>query len=163
MLFRTATIKDLPAIVDIYNSTIAGRMVTADTELVTVCEKEHWFHQHNETTRPLWIIDDEPNHCLGWASFQSFYGRPAYEGTAELSIYLDENFRGQGYGKRILQYCIEKAPELKLHTLLGYIFAHNAPSIKLFEDAGFKEWAHLEEIAMMDEKYYSVKILGRKV
>jgi L-amino acid N-acyltransferase YncA len=163
MQFRNATIKDLPAIVDIYNSTIADRMVTADTEIVAAIEKEVWFHEHNEETRPLWVIEDDAKNMIGWASFQNFYGRPAYNGTAEISIYLAEEFRGMGYGKKILQYCIDKAPSLQLHTLLGYIFAHNAPSIKLFTNTDFTEWAHLDNIAEMDGKFYSLKIFGRKV
>jgi len=36
IVIRDATIDDLPAIVDIYNSTVSGRMATADTEPVTV-------------------------------------------------------------------------------------------------------------------------------
>ena len=162
MHFRNATIADLPLITEIYNSTVAGRMVTADTEPVSMYEKEGWFYDHNDT-RPLWMIEDEANACIGWASFQSFYGRPAYSGTAEISIYLAENMRGKGYGKKILQYCIGKAPALQLHTLLGYIFAHNTPSIKLFTDAGFEEWANLRDIALMDNNFYSLNILGRKV
>ncbi len=163
MNFRNADISDLPIIVDIYNSTIESRMVTADTSPVTVAEKENWFYEHNPDTRPLWIIEDENKHIIGWVSFQDFYGRPAYNGTAEISIYLAEEARGKGYGKEILDYCIKKSPSLKINTLLGFIFSHNAPSIKLFLDAGFKEWANLEEIAEMDEKKYSLKILGRKI
>ena len=39
--YRDATQKDLTKIVEIYNSTIASRMVTADTELVTVESKQN--------------------------------------------------------------------------------------------------------------------------
>ena len=39
MTIRTATYDDLAAIVAIYNETIPGRMVTADTEEVTVTDK----------------------------------------------------------------------------------------------------------------------------
>ena len=39
MTTRLATIEDLPAIVAIYNETIASRMVTADTEEVSVQSK----------------------------------------------------------------------------------------------------------------------------
>ncbi len=163
MHYRNALIIDLPLIVKIYNSTIASRMVTADTEVVTVKSKEEWFYEHNDTTRPLWVIEDENKNCIGWASFQSFYGRQAYKGTAEVSIYLHESMRGQGFGKKILQYCIDKAPTLKLHTILGYIFAHNEPSMKLFTQNGFEEWACLKDIALMDGAFYSLKILGRKV
>ena len=163
MHFRDAHINDLPHIVEIYNSTVAGRMVTADTEPVSVHEKEEWFFAHNSSTRPLWMIEDEENRCIGWASFQSFYGRPAYSGTAEVSIYLHEQMRGKGYGKKILEHCIQTAPSLQLHTLLGYIFAHNEPSIRLFTDAGFEEWAYLKDIAVMDDKFYGLKIFGRKI
>jgi L-amino acid N-acyltransferase YncA len=163
MHYRNALITDLPLIVEIYNSTIASRKVTADTTAVEVANKEEWFYEHNQNTRPLWMIEDNKKNCIGWASFQNFYGRPAYEGTAEVSIYLHETKRGQGYGKKILQYCIDKASELKLHTILGYIFAHNEPSIKLFTQAGFEEWANLKDIAIMDNHFYSLKIFGRKV
>jgi len=163
MIFRNATIHDLPLITDIYNSTIESRMVTADTEPVTVLEKQEWFLKHNEHTRPLWMIEDEEKNCIGWASYQSFYGRPAYNGTAELSIYIHESMRGKGYGKKILKHCIENAHALGIDTLLGFIFAHNEPSMKLFTAAGFEEWAYLPEVALIDGKKYSLKILGRKI
>jgi phosphinothricin acetyltransferase len=97
--FRNAELKDLPKIVEIYNSTIPSRMVTADTENISVESRIEWFHDHNPEKRPLWIIENEQNEVLGWVSFSSFYGRPAYNGTVELSIYMDESSRGKGYGK----------------------------------------------------------------
>jgi L-amino acid N-acyltransferase YncA len=163
MHFRNALFSDLTTIVEIYNSTIASRLVTADTTPVSVMSKEEWFFEHNENTRPLWMIEDDNHTCIGWVSFQNFYGRPAYDGTAEISIYLHENMRGKGFGREILNYCIDKAETLQIHTLLGYIFAHNEPSIKLFMKAGFEEWAFLKDIAIMDEKKYSLKIFGRKI
>ncbi|MDR6571227.1 phosphinothricin acetyltransferase [Chitinophaga ginsengisegetis] len=160
--FRHATEADLPRIVEIYNTTIAGRMVTADTAPVTVESRLPWFHAHNSTHRPLWMIDDDGSN-VGWMSFQSFYGRPAYNGTVEVSIYLDETARGKGLGKKILQHAITVAPEFGVQTLLGFIFAHNEPSLKLFMNMGFEEWAHLPEIAVLDGVERSLKILGRKI
>lgn len=159
--FRHATEADLPRIVEIYNTTIAGRMVTADTSPVTVESRLPWFHAH-DSIRPLWMIDSNGSN-VGWMSFQSFYGRPAYNGTVEVSIYLDESARGKGFGKEILQYAIDIAPEFGVQTLLGFIFAHNEPSLKLFMKMGFEEWAHLPEIAVLDGVERSLKILGRKI
>ncbi|MGJ1438148.1 GNAT family N-acetyltransferase [Sphingobacterium multivorum] len=161
--FRDAAQHDLPRIVEIYNSTIASRMVTADTVPVSVASRQKWFDEHNASKRPLWLIEDENNQILGWVSFQSFYGRPAYDATVEISIYLDEQQRGRGLGKQILQYCIDKAPDLGVHTLLGFIFAHNLPSIALFEKMGFKEWANLPNIATLDQEERSLKILGIRI
>lgn len=161
--FRDALQQDLPRIVDIYNSTIASRMVTADTAPVSVASRQKWFDEHNPSKRPLWMVEDEKNQILGWVSFQSFYGRPAYDATVEISIYIDEQQRGRGLGKQILQYCIDKAPSLGVHTLLGFIFAHNLPSIALFEKMGFEEWANLPNIATLDQEERSLKILGIRI
>ncbi|MCY9393320.1 N-acetyltransferase, partial [Bacillus haynesii] len=86
MKLRIANREDLPAVVDIYNSTIASRMVTADTEPVTPEERLSWFLSHTEE-RPLYIVENEKQDIVGWISFESFYGRPAYAKTAEVSIY----------------------------------------------------------------------------
>ena len=43
MTIRLAKPDDLTAIVAIYNETIPSRMVTADTEEVTVADKQPWF------------------------------------------------------------------------------------------------------------------------
>ena len=162
MQYINADIEDLPAIVEIYNTTVAGRMVTADTEPVSVADKLAWFHAHNSNTRPLWMVKDNQT-VIGWASYNNFYGRPAYDGTAEISIYLHPGARGKGYGKKILQHCISQAKTLGIHTLLGFIFRHNEPSISLFKNMGFEEWGVLPGIAVMDGHYYSLSIFGLKV
>ncbi len=106
--YRDATINDLAVIVEIYNSTVAGRMVTADTEPVSTESKLKWFNEHEPVKRPLWMVMDNDD-VIGWVSFQSFYGRPAYRFTAEISIYLNAAYRGKGYGEEILKYAIKNA------------------------------------------------------
>lgn len=163
MKFRNALQTDLPVIVDIYNSTIGSRMVTADTEPVTVKSRQQWFDDHTPGKHPLWIVEDDNKTIIGWVSFQAFYGRPAYDATAEISIYIDPLQRGKGFGKNILQYCIDKAPSFKIKTLLGFIFAHNTPSLQLFLKLGFEEWGDLKNVALLDGIERSVKILGKRV
>ncbi|MDQ0594418.1 L-amino acid N-acyltransferase YncA [Chryseobacterium ginsenosidimutans] len=161
--FRNADLKDLPKIVEIYNSTIPSRMVTADTENVSVENKLQWFHEHNSETRPLWMIEDHQNNVLGWVSFSSFYGRPAYNGTVELSIYMDESCRGKGYGKKVLQYCIDNAGKFGVKTLLGFIFLHNEPSLKLFRYFGFEDWGIFPDVAVLDGVERTLVILGKRI
>lgn len=162
IIFRDAAIEDLPIIVDIYNSTIPGRIATADTELISINDRLNWFKEHQPNKRPLWIAEYKGRIC-GWISFESFYGRPAYNGTAEISIYVDNDFRGKGFGKKLLTKAIEECPELEIDTLLGFIFAHNEPSIKLFSSLGFEEWAYLPEVAKLDGIKRDLVILGKKI
>ena len=163
LIYRDAILDDLPKIVDIYNSTIASRMVTADTEMVSIESKTAWFHQHNSEKRPLWVVENNHQEIVAWLSFQSFYGRPAYDITAEISIYIDELHRGNGYGKAILRYAIDQAPKLGIQNLLGFIFGHNIPSIKLFKKFGFEVWGNFPEVAILDGINRDLQILGLKI
>jgi phosphinothricin acetyltransferase len=161
--FRNADLKDLEKIVAIYNSTIPSRMVTADTEDVSVESRMQWFEEHNPETRPLWVIEDHSNQIIGWVSFSSFYGRPAYNGTVEMSIYLDESCRGKGFGKKVLQYCIDNAGKFGVKTLLGFIFLNNEPSLKLFRYFGFEDWGMFPNVAVLDGVERSLVILGKRI
>ena len=163
LLYVDATLQDLPKIVEIYNSTVASRMVTADTEPVSVESKLNWFKAHSPDKRPLWVIKDESNNVVGWASFESFYGRPAYNATVEISIYLDPLYRGKGIGRQVLQHCIAVSSNLGIKTLLGFIFAHNEPSLQLFRHFGFEDWATLPNVAILDGIERSLKIFGKRV
>ena len=161
--FRNASIDDLSVIVKIYNATIPARIATADLTPVSVESKLNWFHQHNPQSRPLWIIENIDNNIIGWLSFNDFYGRPAYSGTAEISLYIDELYQNKGYGEISLNHAISQCKSLKIHTLLGFVFARNEPSLKLIKKVGFVEWANLIDVALLDEKYESLKIYGLKV
>lgn len=161
--YRDAVRGDLNSIVRIYNSTVASRLVTADTEPVSVESKVKWFEDHDPAKRPVWVVENEEDGVIGWVSFKSFYGRPAYDGTVEISIYLDENQRGKGLGKAVLQHAIDQCPALGIKTVLGFIFTHNEPSLKLFRHFGFEDWANLPNIALLDDQERSLTIVGKRV
>ncbi|KQV61355.1 GNAT family N-acetyltransferase [Duganella sp. Root336D2] len=161
---RLATLGDLPAIVAIYNSTIASREVTADTEPVSVASRLAWFNEHQPERRPLWVIEEGGRDgIIGWISYSNFYGRPAYSGTAEVSIYIDETWRGKGVGRYALQEAIDFAPQVNVHTVLGFIFGHNKASLALFEKFGFETWAKLPRVANLDGIERDLVILGKRV
>ncbi|GAA3557038.1 MULTISPECIES: GNAT family N-acetyltransferase [Marinobacter] len=162
MELRHAHESDLPRIVEIYNASIASRRSTADTEPVTVASRLEWFQAHRPARRPL-LVHEEDNQIVGWISFEDFYGRPAYRHTAELSIYLAPESQGKQLGTKMVQAALALAPELGLSTLVGYVFSHNLPSLKLLLSCGFTEWGCLPDVAEMDDKEYSVSILGKRL
>ncbi len=157
---RLARHEDLPGIVEIYNSTIPSRMVTADLEPVSIESREPWFAAHDDS-RPLWVVEQDRG-CVAWLSFSSFYGRPAYAATAEVSVYVRESWRGRGVGTYLLAAAISHAPIIRVTTLLGFIFAHNAPSLRLFERFGFARWGHLPGVAVLDGIERDLVIVGRR-
>jgi len=159
---RLATRADLPQIVEIYNATIPSRRVTADTEPVSVESRLKWFEDHHPETRPLWVVEAE-GRIAGWLSFSSFYGRPAYDKTAELGVYVADAFRKRGLGAYFVAQALRHAPSIRVDTLLGFIFGHNQPSLRLFEKFGFARWGELPRVALLDGVERDLVIVGRRV
>ena len=158
---RLAARGDLAQIVEIYNATIPSRQVTADTEPVAVESRVKWFEDHHPDFRPLWVVDVD-NRIAAWLSYSSFYGRPAYNRTAELSVYVHDAFRHRGLGSDLLMQAIAHAPSIKVDTLLGFIFGHNEPSLRLFEKSGFTRWGVLPKVATLDGVERDLVIVGRR-
>jgi L-amino acid N-acyltransferase YncA len=162
MTIRDATSADLPAIVAIYNAAIPGRMASGDLDAVSVETRRGWFNEHSASKRPLWVAERE-GEIRSWLSFQSFYGRPAYHATAEISIYVMPRWQGNGYGRRLLTEAVGRAPGLGLRTLLAFIFRPNDASLGLFRGLGFETWARLPEVAELDGVDRDLLILGLKI
>ncbi len=162
MYIRNAVEADLRAIVTIYNASIPSRLATADLNPVSVESRLEWFYQHSSTSRPILVMETD-RVVLGWLSFQSFYGRPAYQATAEISIYVSPVYQRQRVAYKLLERAVSLSPSLGLSTLLGFIFAHNQPSIKLFELFGFQIWGHLPQVANLDAIERDLLIMGRKI
>lgn len=162
MKIRDAVETDLPAIVEIYNAAILGRMACGYMEPVSVESRLHWYREHPPNRRPIWVmeIDDK---IAGWLSFQFFYGTPAYHATAEISIYIAPNYRGMGIGKKLLDRAISESYKLGIKTLIGFIFADNLPSLKLFEKLGFQRWGYLPRVAEIDRVERDVIIVGLRI
>lgn len=153
---------DLPRIVEIYNSTVASRMVTADLEPANVQSKQAWFDEHSPESRPMWVVRNN-GQIAAWFSFQSFYGRPAYHATAEISIYIAEKNRKAGLGSILLGKAIQESPKLGIKTLLGFVFGHNEPSLGLLRKFGFSQWGLLPKVAELDGVERDLVIMGRRI
>ena len=159
---RHAERDDLPRIVEIYNATIPSREVTADTEAVSVESRIPWFEAHRPESRPLWVAEGAGG-IEGWLSISTFYGRPAYDGTVELSVYVADDRRGCGLGSMLMRHALVQAPALGIDALIGFIFRHNPRSLRLFHNHGFERWGVLPGVAVLDGVPRDVIIVGRQV
>ena len=50
-----------------------------------------------------------------------------------------------------------------LFVLLGFIFAHNEPSLRLFEKLGFARWGCLPRVAELDGVERDLVIVGLRI
>jgi len=158
-IIRDAVEADLPAIIEIYNATVPTRMVTAELEPTTVEARLPWFRDHSPDEYPFWVAESD-GRVIGWLNFKKFLPRCAYRGTAEISVYVDEQFRRHGAGQRLLEEAIARAPSLGITALVGLIFGHNEPSLKLFQRFGFERWGFFPAVAQLDGVKRDLVVVG---
>jgi L-amino acid N-acyltransferase YncA len=56
---------------------------------------------------------------------------------------------------------VDQSPRLGLKSLPGFIFAHNDPSLQLFEKFGFQRWGVLTRVTELDGVERNLIIVGR--
>lgn len=164
---RLATIDDLPRIVEIYNQSIAGKQATADLQPVSVADRQAWFDAHTGN-RPLVVAQTRSEtssetslgEIIGWGSLSDLYARPAYHISTEISIYVADEAKGQGVGKALVNYLIQIAPSCGVQQVVALIFAHNTPSLAMFDRLGFEPWGKFKQVCDMNGFMADVVILG---
>ena len=166
---------DLPAILAIYNQSIAGKQATANLAPVSCEERQVWFDEHlNSATRPIYIvkavvenvderIEQTASPIVAWGSFSDLYARPAYHISTEISIYLHQDYHGQGLGSLLTRWMLTQAPSLGIHNVVALIFAHNQPSLGLFRKLGFEQWGYMPKVCDMQGFIADVVMLGKAV
>ena len=162
MKIRDAVQTDLPALVAIYNDAVATRMSTAQLEPVTVEERKDWIRDHSPDRHPFWVAEVD-GKVAGWLTIKAFIPRCAYSGTVELSVYVDQRFQRRGIGRALLEEAIRRAPSFEITAMVGFIFGHNEPSLRLFEQLGFARWGFLPRVALLDGVERDLAILGRHI
>ena len=160
---RIAAEADLPRIVEIYNQAIPGGWSTADTAPITVADRVEWFRKFDPARRPIWVA--EVGGVVAATIYLSpFYGgRPAYDATAELSLYIATAYQRQGLGTRLKAWAIEQCPGLGITMLLSMYFDHNEPTRRINASLGFVQMGHLPGIAVVDGVSRGLIIAGLRI
>jgi phosphinothricin acetyltransferase len=158
---RPATLADLDAITAIYNEAILTTTATFDLEPQTREDRQGWFDDHDER-HPILVAEVE-NQVVGWASLSVWNRRAAYAKTAETSMYVKEEFRGQGIGRQLKQAVIAEAKRLGYHTLIAGVAEGSDASLHLNLSFGFEEVGTFQEVGYKFGKLLDVTYLQLKL
>lgn len=141
---RQATLADLGQITEIYNDAIQKTTATFDTMPKTLEEQERWFASH-DSRHPI-IIGEQDNIVAAWASLSQWSDRCAYADTAEISLYVKEEYRRQGIGKQLMKVSIQQGKVAGFHTLIARIAGSNKISVDLCKSFGFQYIGTMKEV-----------------
>ncbi|WP_210466252.1 GNAT family N-acetyltransferase [Rufibacter roseolus] len=146
-----------PQVKAIYEQGIATGNATFQTSAPTW---ETWDAAHLPHSRLVALTYS--GEVAGWAALSPVSGRCVYGGVAEVSVYLHEDFRGQGLGARLLSQLIQESEANGMWTLQAGIFRENEASIGLHQKCGFRMVGMRERIGQLDGQWRDTVLLERR-
>jgi L-amino acid N-acyltransferase YncA len=148
---------DWPAVQEIHRQGIATGDATFDTEAP---DWDHWDAGHLEACRL--VARDEGGEVVAWAALSPVQRKSAYRGVAEGSLYVREDARGTGVGRKLTEAMIEASEEAGIWTVELWIFPENEASIALCDSLGFRTLGVRERIGQREGRWRDVVVMERR-
>ena len=142
----------------IYKQGIKTGISTFQTEAPTF---EEWDKGHIKECR---LVARNEEGILGWTALSKIFSREVYNGFLEVSIYIDEKYRGNGVGQLLLNSVIEESEKNGFWALESLIIKKNKGSIALHEKCGFRRVGYWEKAAKMahDNMWHDVVVMEKR-
>lgn len=156
---RTAHTNDVNRILHIYNQGIEDRIATLEVETKDITYMHHWFQQH--ANRYAVIVAESAGEVVGWASLNPYSQRCAYDGVADLSVYIDRAFRSKGIGSMLLHRLETIAKENGFYKIVLFTFPYNQSGQGLYHKLGYRDVGVFENHGILDGKFVDVKIMEK--
>jgi phosphinothricin acetyltransferase len=159
LTIRRAEPRDLESITAIYNDSVLNSVATFDTEPKTVDDRTSWFEEHGPR-HPI-LVAESDGIVAGWISLSEWSDRCAYSDTAEVSLYVAQESRGKGIGKKLLDAALNEGRQAGLHTIVSRIAGGNETSVRLHEAFGFKHIGVMKEVGRKFGKLIDVYLMQK--
>ncbi|GLR16959.1 GNAT family N-acetyltransferase [Portibacter lacus] len=156
MEFKEINETNYSQVASIYLEGIATGMATFET---SAPEWKNWDKGHLPFGR---IALYENEKMLGWGSLSPVSSRCVYGGVAEVSVYVGQDARGQGVGRRILEQLVKISEENGLWTLQSGIMRENIGSINLHIKCGFREIGFREKVSQLNGDWKDNVLMERR-
>ena len=161
MLIRDAVPADVPAITAIYAHHVLKGTGTFEEEpppesdiaaRIARVQSAGW----------AWLVAEVEGTVIGYAYFSQFRDRSAYRFSAENSIYVRDDVRGQGVGKALVEVLLARATDCGFRQMLAVIGdSENVGSIGLHVSLGFRQAGVLKAAGLKFGRWVDVVFMQR--
>ena len=101
MIIRLADVRDADEMLEIYAPYVEQTAVTFEYEVPAV--EDFAKRVARVQQRYPWLVAEQADEIIGYAYASAFHERPAYDWSAEVSVYVRQDCRGLGVGKSLYQ------------------------------------------------------------
>lgn len=134
---------DLPIVMEIYNHYVLNTTATFHSRALTLEEMKELVFFENPKYKTFVIKYFK--EIYGYVILAEHKKREAYDGTAEVTVYLRTKCIGKGIGTKALKHIEEYAKTNNIHVLIATICGANEKSIDIFIRNGYEKCAHYKE------------------
>jgi L-amino acid N-acyltransferase YncA len=126
---------DAAACAEIYAPHVEGSAVSFEERAPEAAEMAARIERYGASH--AWLAAEREGRVVGYAYATPFNERPAYRWSASVSVYLDEEVRGQGLGRALYEALFERLRGRGYRTACAGITLPNRASEALHQRLGF--------------------------
>ena len=161
-MIRDVEERDFQAVVGIYNYYIRETIISFEENEIDAKEISERIDKV-KSAGLWWLVFEESDQVIGYAYATKWNERSAYRNTVEVSVYLDHQATGQGFGDKLYRELFGRLNSKSIHVVIGGIALPNPESIKLHEKFGMRQVAHYKEVGCkfgqwIDVGYWQVEL-----
>ena len=162
MIIRDAAAADIPAITAIYAHHVKHGTGTFEEEPPVEADMAARMAKVQKAGCAWLVAEDDAGGIAGYGYYAQYRDRSAYRFSAEDSIYVRDDVRGQGVGKALVAALLERAAKQGFRQMLAVIGdSENVGSIGLHLALGFRQVGVMRAVGMKFNRWVDVVLMQR--
>lgn len=163
-MIRDAVASDLPAILAIYNASIATT-TTWSERLQAIDQRKEWFRERHAAGDGV-VVAEDAGEVVGFAAYGPFRDNelwPGYRFTVENTVHVLDSHQGRGFGCGLMEHLFEHADRRGVHAMVAAVDGENAASVAFHAAVGFDEVGRLPEIGWKFDRWLDLVLMQKIV
>lgn len=158
VVIRPYKTEDTQVILEIINYNILNSTALYDYDIRTFEQQRQILEEKINKNFPV-IVAEINGKTAGFGMYSEFRFRQAYQFTVEHSVYVQQDFHGQGIGKLLLEELIILAKKQNFHAMIAVIDSENQGSVAFHEKFGFKTVGVFPEIGYKFDRWLNLVMM----
>ena len=142
--FEAVKEEDLEKILCIYNHYILTTTINFYFDEISIDTLKSFIYLDHSRYKSFLI--SHKGEFAGFCFLTQYRDREAYDGTAELAVYLKPGFTRRGLGAEAVRHLEKVAAERGIKTVIASISGENTESLNLFRKLQYDKCGHFKKI-----------------
>ncbi|WP_312045238.1 GNAT family N-acetyltransferase [Anaerotignum sp.] len=107
------------------------------------------------------VVDADANRTVGFCSLSPFQPFSTFQGTANISYFIAEDYTAKGIGAKCLSLLEQDSKVLGVHHFIAEISSENQPSIQFHKKNGFLQVGEFKRIGEKFGREFNIVLMQK--